>query len=69
MILRQVAAGLSFLLMIFSFHISCVAGTTEEITSLLLFVEQSGCTFIRNGKHYDYAPLKILFNTQLRKAV
>ena len=52
-ILRQVAAGLSFLLMILSFHISCVAGTTEEITSLLLFVEQSGCTFIRNGKHYD----------------
>ncbi len=53
MILRQAAAGLFFLLMILSFHISCLAGTTEEIASLLLFVEQSECTFIRNGKHYD----------------
>ena len=53
MILRWVAAGLFFLLMILSFHTSCIAGTTEEIASLLLFVEQSGCTFIRNGKHYD----------------
>ena len=53
MILRRAAASLFFLLIILSFHTSCFAGTTEEITSLLLFVEQSGCTFIRNGKHYD----------------
>jgi hypothetical protein len=53
MILRRTAAGLFSLLMILSFHTSCFAGTTEEIASLLLFVEQSGCTFIRNGKHYD----------------
>jgi len=36
-----------------SFHFSCAAGTTEEITSLLHFIEQSECTFIRNGKQYD----------------
>lgn len=53
MILRQVSAGFFFLFMTLSFHISCLAGTTEEIASLLLFVEQSGCTFLRNGKHYD----------------
>ncbi|MGB3649149.1 MAG: DUF5329 family protein, partial [Desulfobulbales bacterium] len=53
MILRRTAAGLFSLLMILSFHTSCFAGTTEEIASLLLLVEQSGCTFIRNGKHYD----------------
>ena len=53
MILRWTASGLFSLLMILSFHTSCFAGTTEEIASLLLFVEQSGCTFIRNGKHYD----------------
>jgi hypothetical protein len=52
-ILRQAAAGLSFLLMLLSFYISCAAGTTEETVSLLLFIEQSECTFIRNGKHYD----------------
>jgi hypothetical protein len=52
-ILRQAAAGLFCLLMLFSFHISCAAGTSEHIESLLLFVEQSECTFIRNGKHYD----------------
>jgi hypothetical protein len=52
-ILRQAAAGLFCLLIILSFHISCAAGTNEEIASLLLFVEQSECTFIRNGKHYD----------------
>lgn len=53
MILRRTAAGLFSLLMILSFHTSCFAGTTEEIASLLLFVELSECTFIRNGKHYD----------------
>ena len=53
MILRQAAAGLLCLLMVLSFQLSCLAGTTEEITSLLHFIEQSECTFIRNGKHYD----------------
>jgi len=53
MILRRAAAVLFCLLMILSFHISCEAGTTDEIASLLLFVEQSECTFIRNGNHYD----------------
>ena len=53
MIMRQAAAGLFFLLVILSFHLSCAAGTTEEIASLLHFIEQSGCTFIRNGKQYD----------------
>ena len=52
-VLRQAAAGLFFLLIPLSFHISCAAGTTEEIASLLHFIEQSECTFIRNGKHYD----------------
>ncbi|MGB6289294.1 MAG: DUF5329 domain-containing protein [Desulfobulbales bacterium] len=52
-ILRQAAAGLLCLLMLLSFYISCAAGTSENITSLLLFIEQSECTFIRNGKHYD----------------
>ena len=53
MILRRAAAGLFSLLIILSFHTSCKAGTPEEIAALLLFVEQSECTFIRNGKHYD----------------
>ena len=52
-ILRRSATGLFCLLMLLSFHISCAAGTTEEIESLLLFIEQSECTFTRNGKHYD----------------
>lgn len=52
-ILRQTAAGLFCLLILLSSHTSSTAGTTEEIASLLLFVEQSECTFIRNGKHYD----------------
>ncbi|UCD66219.1 MAG: DUF5329 family protein, partial [Deltaproteobacteria bacterium] len=53
-ILRQAAAGLFCLLMLLSFQISwAAAGTTEEIESLLLFIEQSECSFIRNGKHYD----------------
>ena len=52
-ILRQAAAGLFCLLMLLPFHTSAAAGTTEEITSLLLFIEQSECTFIRNSKHYD----------------
>ena len=53
MVLRRAGADLFFLLMILSFHSSCAAGTNEEIASLLLFVEHSDCTFIRNGKHYD----------------
>ena len=53
MILRQTAAGLFSLLVILSFHLPCAAGTTEEIASLLHFIEQSECTFIRNGKQYD----------------
>ena len=53
MILRRTAAGLFGLLMTFSFQMVCFAGTTEEIASLLNFIEQSGCTFIRNGKQYD----------------
>ena len=52
-IVRQAAAGLFCLLMLLSSHTSAAAGTTEEIASLLLFIEQSECTFIRNGKHYD----------------
>ena len=40
-------------MLLLSFHISCAAGTSEDIASLLLFVQQSECTFIRNGKHYD----------------
>ena len=50
---RKTAAGFLCLLILLSFHISCFAGTSENIASLLLFVEQSECTFIRNGKHYD----------------
>ena len=53
MILRQAIAGLLFLLIILSFYSPCEAGTTEEIASLLLFIEQSECTFIRSGKQYD----------------
>ena len=53
MILRHAAAGLLCLLMVLSFQLSCMAGTTEEIASLLHFIEQSECTFIRNGKQYD----------------
>ncbi len=53
MILRPAAAGLFVLFMILSFHLSCAAGTTEEIASLLHFIEQSECTFIRNGTLYD----------------
>ena len=52
-IYRKTAAGFLCLLILLSFHISCFAGTSENIASLLLFVEQSECTFIRNGKHYD----------------
>jgi hypothetical protein len=53
MTFRRAAAGFFSLLMILSFHTSSVAGTTDEIASLLLFVEQSGCIFIRNGRQYD----------------
>ena len=52
-LLRRSAAGLFCLLMLLSFHTAAAAGTTEEIASLLLFIEQSGCTFVRNGNHYD----------------
>ena len=53
MIMRRTSAGLLCLLMLLLIHISSAAGTTEEIASLLLFIEQSECTFTRNGKHYD----------------
>jgi hypothetical protein len=53
MILRWAAAGLFCLLMLLSFYTAAAAGTTKEIASLLLFIEQSECTFTRNGKHYD----------------
>jgi len=53
MILRRAAAGLFCLFILLSFHTAAAAGTTEEIAFLLLFIEQSECTFIRNGKHYD----------------
>ena len=53
MILSRTAAGFFSLFMILFFHASCKAGTPEEINSLLHFVEQSECTFIRNGRHYD----------------
>ena len=52
-LLRWAAAGFFCLLMLLSFHTAAAVGTTEEIASLLLFIEQSECTFIRNGKHYD----------------
>jgi hypothetical protein len=52
-LLRRSAAGLFCLLMLLSFYTAAAAGTTEEIASLLLFIEQSECTFTRNGKHYD----------------
>jgi hypothetical protein len=52
-ILRQAAVGFFCLLMFMFYHIPCATGTTEEITSLLLFVEESECNFIRNGKQYD----------------
>jgi len=52
-ILSQAAAGLFCLLILLSFPASSAAGTTKEIESLLLFIEQSECTFIRHDKHYD----------------
>ena len=52
-ILRQAVAGIFCLLILQFSHISSAAGTTEEIASLLIFIEQSECIFIRNGKHYD----------------
>ena len=52
-ILSQAAAGLFCLLILLSFPASSAAGTTKEIESLLLFIEQSGCTFVMNGNHYD----------------
>jgi hypothetical protein len=45
-----IAAGL---LLSPALHSSCRAGTNDEIASLLLFVEHSGCAFIRNGKQYN----------------
>ena len=53
MILRWIAAGLFSLLMILSFPSCGMAGTPEEVASLLHFVEQSECIFIRNGTQYD----------------
>jgi len=45
-------AAVFFLLSIMAYNTSCFAGTTEEITHLLSFIETSECTFIRNGKEY-----------------
>jgi len=53
MILSKVASGIFFLIILLPFHISCSAGTTEEIAGLLQFIEQSKCTFTRNSKLYD----------------
>jgi len=50
--LHQTAAGLFFLCVILAYQVSGHAGTAEEIASLLQYVEQSECTFIRNDKHY-----------------
>jgi hypothetical protein len=48
------ALGLLCLFILLSISNSYAAQTTEEIASLLLFIERSEeCTFIRNGKHYD----------------
>jgi hypothetical protein len=52
-ILRKAVAGIFCLLVLLFSHISSAAWTTEEIASLLIFIEQSECIFIRNGKHYD----------------
>ena len=51
--LQQTAAGLIILLIILSRGAACWARTGEEIVSLLDFVEQSDCIFIRNGRQYD----------------
>jgi hypothetical protein len=53
MLLRRTVTVFFALIMILSSHLSCVAGTTEEITYLLQFIEQSECTFIRNAKQYN----------------
>ena len=47
------AAVVLFLAITLLFHFTCSAGSIEEITELLQFVERSECTFIRNGKEYD----------------
>lgn len=51
--IRCATAGMLLFLLLASLCISCFAGTTAEITSLLEFVERSECTFIRNGQQYD----------------
>lgn len=51
--MRRLAAVFFCLLVLLPIQASSAAGTNGEIASLLLFVEQSECTFIRNGKHYD----------------
>lgn len=53
MILRNAVAGVAFLVIMLSFYAPSKAGTAEEIATLLHFVEQSDCTFIRNGRQYD----------------
>lgn len=53
MIKLKAAAGLFLLLMTVTFHTTCRAGTAEEISALLLFVEQSECIFVRNGNQYN----------------
>ncbi len=53
MIFRHISTGLFCLFILLSFHISCSAGTTEEIANLLQYIEESKCTFIRNGNQYN----------------
>jgi hypothetical protein len=52
-LLRPAVSVFLALFMVLSFYVSSRAGTTEEITHLLQFIEQSECTFIRNAKQYD----------------
>lgn len=53
MILRHASTGLFCLLILLFFNISCSAGTREDIATLLQYIEQSKCTFTRNGNQYD----------------
>ena len=48
-----IPAAVFFLFLFMAYNTSCFAGTTEEITHLLSFIETSECTFIRNGKEYQ----------------
>lgn len=50
---RCATASVLFFLLLGFLCISCFAGTSAEIASLLEFVERSECVFIRNGNQYD----------------